>query len=160
MSESEQLTFTNAKFGEVTIEKTSVLTFPNGVPGFEKCKDFGLVSVDEEAPFLRLLSIEQPGLGFVILKPMLIWQDYDPQLSSDELEGLEIESADELEIYCIITLSPVPQEVTANLKGPIAVNTRTMTARQMILADDRYHTKHSLLAANEGAASKEAVQSQ
>ena len=161
MSESEQLTFTNAKFGEVTVVKTSVLTFPNGVPGFEKSKDFGLVSVDEEAPFLRLLSIEQPSLGFVILNPMLIWQDYNPQMSSDELEGLEIESDDDLEIYCIVTLSPTPEEVTANLKGPIAVNTRTMTARQMILMDDRCHTKHSLiLAANEGAASKEAAQSQ
>ena len=161
MSESEQLTFTNAKFGEVTIEKSSIVTFPSGVPGFERCKDFGLVSVDDEAPFMRLLSTEKPALGFVILNPTLIWHDYDPQLSSDELEGLEIESPDDLEIYCIVTLSPIPQDVTANLKGPIAVNTRTMTARQMILMDDRYHTKHSLLAANEGAASKEeATQSQ
>ena len=53
-----------------------------------------------------------------------------------------------------MTLSPNPQEVTANLKGPIAINTRTMEARQLILMDDRYTTKQSLL-----AASKEPAQS-
>ena len=147
MSESESVTFTNAKFGEVTVEAGSIMTFSEGVPGFERFRQFGLVSVDEESPFLRLLSIDEPSLGFVLLNPMTIWDDYNPTMSEDDLEGLDITSADDLEIYCIVTLSSVPEEVTANLKGPIAINTRTMTARQMILTDDRYTTKHSLLAA-------------
>ena len=147
MSESESVTFTNAKFGEVTVDAGSIMTFPEGVPGFERFRQFGLVSVDEETPFLRLLSIDEPSLGFVILNPMTIWEDYNPTMSEEDLEGLDIAGADELEIYCIVTLSTVPEEVTANLKGPIAINTRTMMARQMILMDDRYTTKHSLLTA-------------
>lgn len=147
MSESDKVSLANAKFGEVTVEAKSILTFPDGVPGFERCKQFGLVSVEEEAPFLRLLSIDEPAVGFVILNPMLIWEDYNPQIGHEDLEGLEIESADDLEIHCIVTLSEVAEKVTANLKGPIAINTRTMKARQMILVDDRYNTKHSLLAA-------------
>ena len=149
MSESDSVTFSNAKFGEVTVEASSILTFPDGVPGFERCKRYGLVSVDEEAPFLRLLSIEEPNVGFVILNPMLIWEDYNPRIGQEDLEGLEIESADDLEIHCIVTLSSAAEHVTANLKGPIAINTKTMTARQMILVDDRYTTKHSLLSAQQ-----------
>ena len=99
MSESDSVTFSNAKFGEVTVEASSILTFPDGVPGFERCKRYGLVSVDEEAPFLRLLSIEEPNVGFVILNPMLIWEDYNPRIGQEDLEGLEIESADDLEIH-------------------------------------------------------------
>ena len=147
MSEGDKVTFASAKFGEVTVESSSILTFPDGVPGFERCKRYGLVAVEDEAPFLRLLSVDEPAVGFVILNPMLIWEDYNPQIGHEDLEGLEIKTADDLEIHCIVTLSEIADQVTANLKGPIAINSRTMTARQMILVDDRYNTKHSLLAA-------------
>ncbi|MFH1567315.1 MAG: flagellar assembly protein FliW [Gemmatimonadota bacterium] len=149
-SQPGTVTFSNAKFGEVTIQSSSIVTFPDGVPGFERCRHFGLVSVDEEAPFLRLLSLDHPAVGFVIINPMMLWPDYNPQMGSDDLDGLQIRSADELEIYCIVTLSEAAEKVTANLKGPLAINTRTMTARQLILMDERYHTKHALLAAGEG----------
>jgi flagellar assembly factor FliW len=149
MSDTDQVTFTNAKFGEVTVEGSSILTFPEGVPGFERLKRYGLVQVDEEAPFLRLLSIDEPTVGFVILNPMLIWTSYDPQIGEEDLEGLDIASAEDLEIYCVVTLSPEPSQVTANLKGPIAINTKSMAARQMILVDDRYTTKHALLDASQ-----------
>ena len=149
MSESTQVTFTNIKFGEVTVESTSVLTFPEGLPGFERLKTFGIIQVDDEAPFLRLLAVDEPSVGFVILNPMLTFPEYNPDFGGEDLEGLQIEAAEDLEMYCVVTLSKVPSEVTANLKGPIAINTRKMLARQMILVDDRYTTKHSLLAADQ-----------
>jgi len=142
---SDRVTFTNAKFGEVTVEATSILTFPEGVPGFERLKRYGLVQVDEEAPFLRLLSLDEPAVAFVILNPTSIWPDYKPKLGDDELQGLELASDEDLELFCIVTLSSDPQHVTANLKGPIAINTVSMQARQIILVDDTYNTKHSLL---------------
>ena len=145
---SDKVTFTNAKFGEVTVEATSILTFPEGVPGFERLKKYGLVQIDEEAPFLRLLSMDESAVAFVILNPMSIWPDYTPQIGPDDLQGLELASDEDLELYCIVTLSADPQHVTANLKGPIAINTGNMTARQIILVDDKYMTKHSLLDAS------------
>ena len=151
MSETTQVTFTNAKFGEVTVEGSSVLSFPEGLPGFERLKTFGIVQVDDEAPFLRLLAIDEPTVGFVILNPMLIFPDYNPDFGQEDLDGLQIEAAEDLEMYCIVTLSQVPSEVTANLKGPIAINTRKKLARQMILVDDRYTTKHSLLEADQAS---------
>lgn len=142
---SDRVTFTNAKFGEITVEATSILTFPEGLPGFDRLKRYGLVQVDEEAPFLRLLSLDEPAVAFVILNPMSIWPDYKPKLGDEELKGLELASDEDLELYCIVTLSSDPQHVTANLKGPIAINTVSMIARQIILVDDTYTTKHSLL---------------
>ncbi len=145
---SDKVTFANAKFGEVTVEASSILTFPEGVPGFERLRQYGLVQIDEEAPFLRLLSVDEPAVAFVILNPMSIWPDYQPQIGPDDLQGLELTQDADLELYCIVTLSSDPQHVTANLKGPIAINTATMKARQIILVDDRYMTKHSLLDAS------------
>lgn len=142
---SDRVTFTNVKFGEVTVEAASILHFPEGVPGFERLKRYGLVQVDEEAPFLRLLSLDEPAVAFVILNPMLIWPDYKPQLAQEELQGLELANDEDLELYCIVTLNSDAKHVTVNLKGPIAINTVSMTARQIILMDDKHSTKHALL---------------
>ena len=147
MSESEKVSFQNIKFGEVSVERESIITFSNGIPGFERSKEFGLVAVEEEDPFLRLLSTQESSLGFVIVNPMLIWADYDPEIGNDELDGLDIARVEDLEVYCVVTLSKVPQDVTVNLKGPICINTQTMKGKQLILLDDRYQTKHSILEA-------------
>ena len=145
MSQEEKVVFSNAKFGEVEVERDNVVEFPNGVPGFERCKRYGLLALDEEAPFLRLLSMDDPNVGFVLMNPMQVWGDYNPDIGREDLESLELAGPDELAVYCIVTLSSEPSQVTANLKGPIFINTRSMTARQMILMDERYHTKHSIL---------------
>ena len=147
MSENEKVSFQNIKFGEVSVERESIISFPNGIPGFERFNEFGLVAVEEEDPFLRLLSIQEPSLGCVIVNPMLIWADYDPEIGDDELDGLDIARVEDLEVYCLVTLSKVPQDVTVNLKGPICINTQTMKGKQLILLDDRYQTKHSILEA-------------
>jgi flagellar assembly factor FliW len=149
MSDPEKTSFQHAKFGEVTVGRDEIVTFPNGLPGFERCRRYGLIALEEESPFLRLLSMDNPSVGFVLINPLLVWADYNPQIGVEDLEGLEITSPEEMAIYCIVTLSPVPQQVTANLKGPILINARTQQARQMILVDERYHTKHSILAAGQ-----------
>jgi flagellar assembly factor FliW len=150
MSDPERTSFQHAKFGEVSVGRDEIVTFPNGLPGFERCRRYGLIALEEESPFLRLLSMDNPSVGFVLINPLLVWSDYNPQIGREDLEGLEIASSEELALYCIVTLSPIPQQVTANLKGPILINTRTQQARQMILVDERYHTKHSILAAGQG----------
>ena len=147
--ETEKLTFHNAKFGEMTVDREAVVTFPFGLPGFERFKEYGMITLEEETPFIRLLSIEEPGLGFVLLNPLLIWPDYDPNISEDDLVGLELEGPEDLAVYSMVTLSPSPEEVTANLKGPVCINMRLMKAKQMILMNERYNTKHVLMAAKE-----------
>jgi flagellar assembly factor FliW len=145
MSESDKITFQNTKFGEVTIERGNVLKFPYGLPGFERHRDYGIVEVEEEVPFLRLLALDEPRLGFVIVNPMLLWPDYDPDIGQEDLQSLGITEVQQLAIYCIVTLSTEPGQVTANLRGPICINTDMMQAKQMILLDERYNTKHSIM---------------
>ena len=67
--EVEKVTFQNNRFGELTIALSDCLEFSNGIPGFERCKGFGLIEVEDESPFLRLLSLDEPQLGFVLLNP-------------------------------------------------------------------------------------------
>lgn len=146
MSDSEEITFQSAKFGEVTINRGAVVTFSHGLPGFERYRQYGLVAVEEEAPFLRLLCLEEPRVSFVMVDPMLVWNEYNPNIVREELDGLGIASPEEMALYCMVTLSSTPDEVTVNLKGPLCINTQTMQGKQLILVDDSYHTKHSIMA--------------
>ena len=60
---------------------------------------------------------------------------------------MEISKPEETLIYSIVTLSDDPTQVTANLSGPILINTTNRKARQLALLDDRYTTKHNILEA-------------
>ena len=84
----------------------------------------------------------------MVLNPLLIWPDYDPKIGREDLSQLGIEKIEELALYCIVTMSEDPSKVTANLQGPIYLNNKTKKAKQMILVDDRYGTKHPLIEQN------------
>jgi flagellar assembly factor FliW len=137
--------FKHARFGDQETTADKVIAFPDGIPGFERYKRFALFEDPESDPFQWFLSIENPDLGFVVINPLYIWPEYDPRISKDDLKSLEITSHENILIYSIVTLSEEPQNVTANLSGPILINTTNRKARQLALLDDRYTTKHKIL---------------
>ena len=59
---------------------------------------------------------------------------------------LEVESPEDLKILVILTIPPgKPQEMTANLMGPVVINLRTRQGRQLIVEDAHYSHKHRVL---------------
>lgn len=139
--------FSHVRFGEQEVEREKVITFPDGVPGFETYKQYALFDDPESQPFQWLLSTENPQLGFVVVNPTYIWADYSPKISRYDLITLEVQNADALLIFSIVTLADDPTQVTANLSGPIVINLVNRKARQLALLDDRYATKHKILGA-------------
>ena len=141
----EVVKFTHVRFGEQETTQDKIVLFPNGVPGFEHFREYALFEDPASEPFQWFLSIESEELGFVVINPLYIWPDYDPKISKDDLKSLEISNPEEILIYSIVTLSDDPAQVTANLSGPILINTTNRRARQLALLDDRYTTKHKIL---------------
>jgi flagellar assembly factor FliW len=143
----EAIRFTHVRFGEQETTQEKIVSFPDGVPGFERFRDYALFEDPASEPFQWFLSIESEELGFVVINPLYIWPEYDPKISKDDLKSLEISKPEETLIYSIVTLSDDPTQVTANLSGPILINTTNRKARQLALLDDRYTTKHNILEA-------------
>jgi len=137
--------FSHVRFGEQETTQDKVIVFPDGVPGFERHKQFALFEDPNSEPFQWFLSIENQELGFVVINPLCIWPEYDPKIGKEDLKSLEIKDTNEILIYSIVTLSDDPEHVTANLSGPILINTSNRKARQLALLDDRYTTKHKIL---------------
>ena len=141
----EFIRFTHVRFGEQEVARDKVLTFPDGIPGFEHYKSYAIFTDPESEPFQWLLCTENSRLGFVVVNPLFIWPDYDPRISREDLKSLDITGPEDMVMYAIVTLADDPREVTANLSGPLLINTINRKARQLALTNERYTTKHKIL---------------
>ena len=141
----DTIRFTHVRFGEQEVAADRVIEFPEGLPGFERYKAYALFSDPDSEPFQWLLSTESDRLGFVVINPVMLWPDYEPKISREDLRSLGISGPEEVMLLSIVTLSDNPQDVTANLSGPILVNSATRKSRQLALLDDRYTTKHKIM---------------
>lgn len=125
--------------------KDDIITFPEGIPGFEKNKEFVLVQAPEYLPFEWLFCIDGSKLRFAIIPPLLFKPDYEPAISKEQLGELEIGKMEDILLYVIVTIRENPEESTANLIGPIVINKTKRIGKQIIIDDDRYTTKERLL---------------
>ena len=61
------------QFGEVDYDETQLVTFPQGIAGFEEYTRYLLVETEDYLPFLLLLSVEEPEVGFPIVPTSAVW---------------------------------------------------------------------------------------
>ncbi|NLW33220.1 MAG: flagellar assembly protein FliW [Fibrobacter sp.] len=132
-------------FENLVYSKNDIFTFPAGIPGFEKNKEFVLVSLPDYTPFEWLVCIDGTRLRFAVINPLLFNPNYSPDIKKEQLEDLEIKKAEDILMYVIVTISENPLQSTANLTGPIVINRSKRIGKQIIVDDDRYSTQEPLL---------------
>lgn len=135
------------RFGNVEVSEDRIITMPRGLPGFEERKTFCLFQHKEDSPFFWYQSIDDPALAFVITSPFLFKPDYKvdagPAIDAMGWEGDPSKLL--LDCYVLVTIPRgMPEKMTANLVGPIIVNTETREAVQVLLLDDSYSHKYPL----------------
>ncbi len=134
------------RFGTIEVDEEAVVTFSQGLFGFEDYRRFVVLSLDEKSPFRWLQSLEEPSLAFVIIEPRHFMPDYAPTISDSDAEALELDANTPYLVFVVVTIPPgKPEEMTANLMGPIIINAATRQARQVIVEDECYSTKHLIL---------------
>lgn len=131
-----------SRFGTVQVEEDRLITFPRGLLGFSHAHKFCLLRPNDDACFFWLQSTEDPALAFVVTDPNLFVRDYAVPIRADQMEALRLASLDEAQVLVIV--NKVQHQLTANLQGPLVVNTSTRVAEQLVLADKRWTTRHEL----------------
>lgn len=138
-----------SNFGEIQIDEDKIINFQEGLPGFESEKEFFIIlNEDEDNPFHWLQSRNSPDLSFVILNPFEIIDDYDILLPETAKSKLKIESEEDVIIYTIVVMPEDITKTTTNLLGPIVINTKERLAKQVILEENKYQTKHLIFDQN------------
>ena len=125
-----------ARFGAVQIGEDDILTFTEGILGFNQLRKFVLLDDPEDEIFAWLQSCELPDIAFPVLEPDLFATHYKISLTKSELEFLELKSLEGSRSFCIITIPEDPTLMTANLKAPVIINIKTRRARQCVLQDN------------------------
>ena len=145
LKESSMVNLSTNRFGNLIIEKENIITFEQGLLGFEELTQFAIIAVEECLPFEWLVSLEDPVVAFPILDPTLLFSDYKPSLTKDDLVLLDIKKEMDVEMVCIVTLGETPENVTLNLKGPILINMKNKMGKQIVLTEDYYSLKQSFI---------------
>ncbi|AFZ92345.1 flagellar assembly protein FliW [Bacillus velezensis] len=128
--------------GEIRIDEGQIISFENGLPGFNDETQFVVLSLSEDSPFLALQSVKQEHIAFIVASPFIFFKGYEFDIDHATLELLHIEDIEDVEVMAILTLEEPFENTTANLKAPIIVNKKEMKAKQIILHDASYETKH------------------
>lgn len=134
-----------SRFGILDVDDGDVIRMTKPVLGFEQYRRYIIVETDDFEPFKWFQSVENPELAFVIVNPLLFFSDYAIEVNPKEIEELEVGDVDEIITYSIVTIPTDYTRMTANLQGPILINSRTRLAKQLVLVNSRHGIKHRLL---------------
>ena len=118
--------FTNRQFGELEFEESHVVTFPDGLIGFERFRKFLIVDDEATEPFRWLVSVEDGGLSFPLLDPALLLPGY----AADAATG------GGKTVFVVATLRGTTGGSTVNLRSPLVIDNTARTARQVVLDDE------------------------
>jgi flagellar assembly factor FliW len=130
---------------EPTVDERE-LYFEHGLPGFPDAHRFTLVRWgDEESPFSILRSLEQEGLEFVVVPPVVFFPGYTPEVDDTTVGRLDLKTSDDAILLAVVTLGDKPVDATANLMGPIVINRHTRRAAQAVLATSGYELRAPLV---------------
>jgi flagellar assembly factor FliW len=132
-----------SRFGQLEVDDQRLITFEAGILGFPSFKRYALVQTGEGSGFYWLQSVETPELAFVVTDPRLFLADYVVPIKAEELAQLGLDSVDGAQVFIIV--NKVDNVLTGNLQGPLVVNVQTRAAKQLVLSDRRYSTRHPLM---------------
>lgn len=133
-------------FGEIEMDEDKVLSFENGIFGFEDQKEFVILYEDQngETPFCWLQSTKEPYVCLPLIDPMIWFPDYAPELADEELLKLGELDPNVLSIYTVTVVPENIEEMTTNLMAPIVVNLSTKKGAQIVTGDEQYPIRENL----------------
>ena len=124
------------RFGQVQINESDLISFNDGILGFNDLKKFVLLDDPNDDIFAWLQSCDEPGIAFPVLEPELFTQNYKINLAKADFDSLKLQAMDKTRLFCIVTIPEDPTKMTANMKAPIVINITERMARQCVLQDN------------------------
>jgi flagellar assembly factor FliW len=135
----KQISINTSRFGEISIDAEKIINMTSPFLGFPDDHEFVLLPHAPESPFWWLQATDNPKLAFVVMQAALLDASYCPKISSNIRHELQLDNDEEQEILLILTIPKGhPEQMTANLLGPVVINTTKRLARQVLLDPAHY----------------------
>lgn len=133
------------RFGEIEVRESDVIELHSGLIGFPELTKYVLLDHDKESPFKWLQSLQDGGIAFVLINPLLFNPEYTVEVSEGEVADLALAAEEDAVISVIVTMPSNPQNMTANLKAPLVFNLKNRKGKQLILNNPAYTTRHNVM---------------
>lgn len=134
-------------FGEIDLDEDKIITFDNGILGFEYCKKFTLLFNSEsenKSPISWLQSLDEQALALPVISPVLVKPDYNPIVDDELITTLGNLTEENLLILLTLTVPKDITKMTSNLKAPILINTDIKTGCQVVVENPDYEVKYNV----------------
>jgi len=124
--------------GSVQGNSEKNLTFPRGIPGFEKYTKYILFHKEEKnISAYWLESCDAPKVTFTLVDPRQYGLSYELELTEDEQQLLQIDVAENLGVFLILNKDEEEDTpasgLNANITGPIIINPESRLGLQKVL---------------------------
>jgi flagellar assembly factor FliW len=114
----EAVTLRSTRFGELEIPAEAVLEFPNGLIGLGGSR-YTLLARSEDAMFVWLHSVDDPGIAIPLTNPWKFFTDYAVELSDADEQRIGIADPADAQVYVTVRAAEAIEDFTANLRAPI-----------------------------------------
>ncbi|HEX6733234.1 MAG TPA: flagellar assembly protein FliW [Azonexus sp.] len=135
-------------FGSVDVDPEKIITFPNGLVGFEKCQRYTLVQEDGQGASFTLQSLDEPALAFQIVDPTTLGFNYELALSDAESALLHSPAAEDVAVMQVLFKKEggAQADIAPNLRAPLVINVRARVGLQKVMETFRPNVTLSNLA--------------
>lgn len=124
------------RFGELEVEESSIIHFPEGIVPFGRGLDFALVGGEdaggEAAGCAWLQCVGQTNLAFWVAHAARVFPDRTIGIDERQIALLGADAPEQLHVLLILSVQD--GEVTANLLAPVLINPAEQLGQQIVLA--------------------------
>ncbi len=135
------ISFETSRFGRLEVSSDKIINFPNGLIGFPETRRFILMDY-KDTTLKWLQAVDDPDVAFIVTPPFELFPDYYPQIDKSTKEFLDINDDDDLVTLAILRVDG--ESVTANLQGPLLINSLSKKGVQAVVEDERFSCKTPL----------------
>ena len=139
------ISFNSSRFGRLEVAKDRIIYFPDGLMGFSDIKRFILMDY-KDTSLKWLQAIDDPDIAFIVMPPYEVFPDYSLKIDKSIYNLLALESEDDLVIFVMLRVEG--GRVTANLQGPLVLNSITKRGVQIVNEDPRFSCRTPLKSLN------------
>ena len=141
---------TSTRFGTLDVPDDRVIDFGPGLLGFPEGQRYIVVEIEDDDDYFWIQSVELSEIAFLCIRPWDFFPEYELDVPDDIQEQIALHDPADSEVFLLLTTFHEDDElvdITANLLGPIVLNTSNLQARQVVLNNSEYSTREPLVAA-------------
>ena len=131
------------RFGTFTARQRDIVTLADGLPGFEACRRFFLLTSPALEPLMCLQGLDDPRPAFLAIDPRLVVGNY--RCTLDDLQMRRLGASPDSSLLWLAFVRVTESEgSTVNLRAPLVIDPNRMQGVQLLAGHDDYDTAERL----------------